>query len=92
MDNDENNNKPESADNDETKVTPELASADKSDMVDQIEREIRARAKNASVSPGENPDGVRDLTDEELRVLKRKFQEGLQTLKDHPWSGKKDEN
>jgi predicted DNA binding protein len=94
MGNDENDNKPTGLDNiekDKPSVVSSLELAEELDRVNEIISDIHARAMNAGESTGENPDGARDLTDEELRILKRSFQEGLQKLKDHPWNGKKDE-
>ena len=68
-----------------------LAISDKFDSVDKVFADLERQAKdNAGRVPEQNPVGVRDLTDEELRKLKDSFQEGLRSLEEHPWFGKKE--
>lgn len=63
-------------------------SADKS----EVSTNKQEQALDASCEePNENSAGARDLTDEELRTLKRSFQDGLSKIKNHPWNGEKDE-
>jgi hypothetical protein len=54
-----------------------------------LERDARAAA--AGMPRNLDRSDSRDLTDDELRILGKSYNDGVETLRTHRWNGKKDE-